>query len=142
VSDVRVLGVGDGDVLHHVCTTVLAEFTGDPSTARQFLERPESFALGAYEDGEPVGLAWGIQMRSPSGRLTTYLHELEVRSEWRRRGIATALVTGAMDHGRRSGSTRFWLSTGMHNEVAQRVYESLGGDRKPLGDVNYWWEIA
>ena len=42
---------------------------------------------------------------------------------------------------RARGSSRFWLSTGGHNEVAQAVYESLGGDRKPLGDVNYWWDL-
>jgi hypothetical protein len=29
----------------------------------------------------------------------------------------------------------------MHNETAQALYESLGGDRKPLGDVNYWWDL-
>lgn len=44
--------------------------------------------------------------------------------------------------GRRHGSTRLWLSTGGHNETAQALYESLGGDRKPLGDVNYWWDLA
>ncbi len=27
------------------------------------------------------------------------------------------------------------------NETAQALYESLGGDRKPLGDVNYWWDL-
>ena len=43
---------------------------------------------------------------------------------------------------RRRGSTKLWLSTGGHNEIAQALYESLGGDRKPLGDVNYWWDLA
>ncbi|MEZ5296072.1 MAG: GNAT family N-acetyltransferase [Ilumatobacteraceae bacterium] len=56
-------------------------------------------------------------------------------------GTGSALVAEAMAIGRRRGSTRFWLSTGGHNEVAQAVYASLGGDRKPLGDVNYWWDL-
>jgi len=80
-------------------------------------------------------------MRSPNGRLTTYLHELNVRDDWRRQGIAAALVRHAMERARRSGSTRFWLSTGGHNEAARSLYEALGGDRKPLGDVNYWWSL-
>jgi hypothetical protein len=42
---------------------------------------------------------------------------------------------------RERGSTKFWLSTGGHNEIAQSLYASLGGDRKPLGDVNYWWDL-
>ena len=33
------------------------------------------------------------------------------------------------------------LSTGGHNKTAQALYESLRGDRKPLGDVNYWWDL-
>jgi hypothetical protein len=46
-----------------------------------------------------------------------------------------------MDLGRRSGSTRFWLSTGAHNQAAQKLYGSLGGERKAQGDVNHWWAI-
>jgi ribosomal protein S18 acetylase RimI-like enzyme len=42
----------------------------------------------------------------------------------------------------RHGCDRFWLSTGGHNEGAQALYESLGGERKPLGDVNYWWRLG
>lgn len=82
-----------------------------------------------------------VTLRSPSGRLTTYVHELDVREEWRRQGVATALISEAMAIARVSGSTRFWLSTGGHNEVAQELYASLGGERKPLGDVNYWWQL-
>ena len=107
-----------------------------------FLRDPHSFALGAYVDGVPVGLAWGVQMRSPSGRLTTYLHELDVHEKWRRQGVGSALVTEAMNLARVRGSTKFWLSTGGHNETAQALCESLRGDRKPLGDVNYWWDLV
>lgn len=80
-------------------------------------------------------------MRSPIGRLTTYVHELNIREEWRGQGIGTALISEAMTVARRGGSTMFWLSTGGHNKVAQALYDSLGGDRKPLGDVNYWWNL-
>ena len=81
-------------------------------------------------------------MRSPSGRLTTYLHELDVHEKWRRQGVGSALVTEAMNLARVRGSTKFWVSTGGHNETAQALYESLRGDRKPLGDVNYLWDLV
>ena len=142
---VRELTGGDADSLVALFAAVLPDSptaqTTDPAVPQAFLDDPATFALGAYADDEPVGLAWGIRMRSPSGRLTTYLHELAVRTDHRRRGIGTALVTAAIDLGRRRGSTRFWLSTGGHNDAAQALYASLGGGRKPLGDVNYWWEL-
>ena len=118
--------------------TALADQLDEPDA---FLQDPSSFVHGAYIDDVPVGLGWGLQMRSPSGRLTTYLHELEVHEHWRRQGVGSALITEAMTLARRRGSTKFWLSTGGHNETAQALYESLGGDRKPLGDVNYWWDL-
>lgn len=80
-------------------------------------------------------------MRSPSGRLTTYVHELAVHENWRRLGAGSVLVAEAMRVARGRGSTKFWLSTGGHNEVAQALYEPLNGVRKPLGDVNYWWNL-
>ena len=118
--------------------TARADHLDEPEA---FLRHPSSFVLGAYIDDAPVGLAWGLQMRSPSGRLTTYVHELEVQENWRRQGIGSALITEAMTLARRRGSAKFWLPTGGHNETAQALYESLGGDRKPLGDVNYWWDL-
>ena len=143
--EIRELVVGQSEALVTLFSAVLPDSptaqTEQLDEQEAFLHDPRSFALGAYINDVPVGLAWGIQMRSPSGRLTTYLHELDVHERWRRRGIGSALVSEAMALARRRGSTRFWLSTGGHNETAQALYESLGGDRKPLGDVNYWWNL-
>lgn len=124
-------------VLPGFAASLATDFDGPSS----FLQDSTSFVLGAYIDETPVGLAWGLRMRSPRGLLTTYVHELAVRQAWRRQGIGTALISEAMTVARRGGSTKFWLSTGGHNEVAQALYDSLGGDRKPLGDVNYWWNL-
>ena len=144
--EIRRLIVGGADQLVALFVAVLPD---SPTAQAVRLNEPEAFlrdastfALGAYIDGAPVGLAWGLQMRSPSGRLTTYVHELDVHYEWRRQGVGSALITEAMTFARSRGSTKFWLSTGGHNETAQALYESLGGDRKPLGDVNYWWDLS
>jgi len=143
---VRQLKSGDHHALTELFDTVLSDFTDllSPTSSGPavFLDDPASFVFGAYVDDSPAGLAWGIQMRSPNGRLTTYVHQMEVRDQYRRRGLATSLVAHAMDLGRRRGSTRFWLSTGGHNASAQSLYESLDGVRKPNGDVNYWWELT
>jgi len=143
--EIRELVAGGADQLVALFAAVLprsptaqADQLGEPEA---FLRDSSSFVFGAYIDGAPVGLAWGLQMRSPSGRVTTYVHELDVHEDCRRQGVGSALITEAMTLARSRGSTKFWLSTGGHNETAQAFYESLGGDRKPLGDVNYWWDL-
>lgn len=143
--DIRELTIGEADELAHLLETVDPDFTATNSRNAEsqlaFLAEPLAFVLGAYVDVQPVGFAWGLQMRSPTGRLTTYLHHLMVHEDSRRQGIGEQLTSAAMDLGRRQNSTRFWLSTGGHNDGAQALYDSLGGDRKPLGDVNYWWQL-
>ncbi|MFV0307349.1 MAG: GNAT family N-acetyltransferase [Desertimonas sp.] len=139
IRDVRSVGA---DALVALFAAVVPEFSPVPSGPEVFVAEPTSFALGAYVDDEPAGLAWGVHMRTPAGRLTTYLHQLDVVERFRRRGLATALVREAMAVGRRAGATKFWLSTGAHNETAQALYASLGGDHKPRGDVNYWWDLT
>lgn len=117
----------------------LAPVGSGPST---FLDDDDTFVLGAHDGGSPVGWAWGVRIRYPNGRLVAYLHELDVVETHRRRGIATMLVDAAMHVARSAGCSRFWLSTGGHNQIAQALYEHLGGDRKPQGDVNYWWDLT
>jgi ribosomal protein S18 acetylase RimI-like enzyme len=98
--EIRELVAGGADQLVALFAAVLP---GSPTAQADRLDEPEaflrdrsSFVLGAYIDSAPVGLAWGVQMRSPSGRLTTYVHELDVHESWRRQGVGSALITEAM----------------------------------------------
>lgn len=144
VVKIRELVEGDADRLVALFAAVLPESPtarADRHEPEEFLRDSSTFVLAAYLDEVPVGLAWGLQMRSPGGRLTTYVHELDVHESWRRQGVGSALITEAMSVARQRGSTKFWLSTGGHNTTAQALYASLGGDRKPLGDINYWWDL-
>ena len=69
--EIRELVAGGADQLVALFAAVLP---GSPTAHVGRLDEPEaflrdshSFAHGAYVDGVPVGLAWGVQMRSPSG---------------------------------------------------------------------------
>lgn len=115
---------------------------GETAGAQTFLDDPNGFIIAAYDGEAPVGLAWGAHLRYPSGRRMTYLHQLEVVPTHRDRGIGSALVAAASEAAVAADSARFWLSTGAHNEGAQRLYARLGGARKELGDVNYWWDLT
>lgn len=115
--------------------------SGAPEDPTVFLDDPNSFMVVAFDGERPVGMAWGAHVRYPNGRRMTYLHHLEVAAERRDAGIGTAMMDVAFELAEAAGSAKLWLSTGMHNTGAQRLYERLGGDRKDLGDVNDWWDV-
>ena len=142
---IRELGLGDERSLRDLMDAVVPEWEDQLAPAasgpRAFLADGDTTVVGAYADDDPIGWAWSVRIRYPNGRLVTYLHELDVVAAHRRRGVATMLVEASMTIARQRGCSRFWLSTGGHNEIAQALYERLGGDRKPLGDVNYWWQL-
>lgn len=145
LPEIRLLVPGDEDLLVTVFGDVVPEWrdrlVAAPTGVTAYLADPTTFVFAALVGGEPAGLAYGSLMPYPDGRRMAYLHELDVAETFRQRGIGAMLVRAAMDWSRERGAAKFWLSTGGHNEVAQALYEHLGGDRKPLGDVNYWWTL-
>jgi ribosomal protein S18 acetylase RimI-like enzyme len=73
-----------------------------------------------WEGAEPRGhahLAWSDPPE---------LQDLEVRSEFRRHGVATALITAAEATCRRRGSTRLCVTVSVDNDHARALYEALG----------------
>ena len=137
--------VGDEAKLIELFSAVLPDFapsigSADPGSGL-FLADPSSFALGAYVGDVSAGLLWGVQMRSPKGRLTTYVHELEVGELWRRRGVATYLMTAVFALALDRGSTRLWLITEATNGPARALYDSIGGEASPTGDVIFRWPL-
>ncbi|MDJ0768516.1 MAG: GNAT family N-acetyltransferase [Ilumatobacter sp.] len=144
----RELGARDATLLVDLMDAVVPdwrrrEVEGGPD---RFLADPNTLVLGAFDVASgvplPVGWAWAVGIRQPNGWSMAYLHQLDVVASHRRRGIGRQLVEHAMAVARQRGHDRFWLSTGGHNEVANAMYASLGGERKELGDVNYWWQLV
>ena len=58
-----------------------------------------------------------------------YLYDLFVATEFRRRGVARALLEAAARYGRERGAGRLQLETAFDNTAAQALYESLGWKR-------------
>jgi ribosomal protein S18 acetylase RimI-like enzyme len=58
------------------------------------------------------------------------LEDLFVAPQFRRRGIAEALLSAALKHARDDGASSMFLETAYDNETAQRVYERAGWTRE------------
>ncbi len=117
-------------------------FSWDPLTtttdgAQRFFEgifsqergrSPPEFFRVAWIDGEPAGFAGSFALKSDETR--GIVGPVGVFPEYRRRGIATALVFSACDVLRSEGYRYAYLSTHVDNLPARRMYEGMGF--KPL----------
>jgi ribosomal protein S18 acetylase RimI-like enzyme len=80
----------------------------------------EGCYLVAWEDQEPVGHAHLALSDPPE------LQDVEVRAEYRRRGIASALTLFAEQEARSRGFDRLRLTVAIDNRPAQALYERFG----------------
>jgi GNAT superfamily N-acetyltransferase len=134
---VRKAGPGDGATLHAMVKALAihhgyeSEFKAHPQDFEAALSVPGSVvsAILAEADGMPAGCA--IFHRSFStfrGRETMYLEDLSVLPQFRRRGIAKALMKAvAQEAVHRGVPSVSWLMMGWNKE-ARSLYEALGAE--------------
>ena len=99
-----------------------------------FGHNPNAEAVFAYCAGEPVGVAvFCRRFSSFSCRLSLYLEDIFVLSEWRSHGVGRELMAYASGLAQEYGYSRLEWEVLDWNEPAIRFYEGLGADR-----VNGW----
>ena len=86
------------------------------------IDQGNGFYLVAWEDEEPLGHAHLALTDPPE------LQDVEVRAEYRRRGIASRLTTSAEEAARARGFRRLTLHVSLDNVAAQALYRGLGYD--------------
>ena len=84
------------------------------------LHQGDGFYLVAWEGNEPLGHAH-LALNDPPE-----LQDVEVRPEYRRCGIASALAARAEDEARARGFDRLRLDVGIDNAPAQALYRRCG----------------
>jgi len=91
------------------------------------LSAADSTGFGAFAESAMVGFALCHHAYN-SLRLAPawILHDLFVRPEHRRKGIAEALIEAVHSHAKVAGVSEVILSTAHDNENAQALYEKLG----------------
>jgi GNAT superfamily N-acetyltransferase len=78
------------------------------------------FYLVAWEGEEPLGHVY-LAMTDPPE-----VHDVSVRPEHRRRGVASALIAAAERETRTQGGERLRIAVSVDNEAAQSLYRALG----------------
>jgi GNAT superfamily N-acetyltransferase len=89
---------------------------------------PHGMPLSGYvweEDGRVTGNLSLIPFSS-NGKRLYLIANVAVHPEYRRKGIARALTSAAIDHASARGTKNVWLQVRDDNEAAIRLYSSMG----------------
>ncbi|MBV8601186.1 MAG: GNAT family N-acetyltransferase [Candidatus Eremiobacteraeota bacterium] len=100
-----------------------------PSDAylRAFLERSDAVALAAVvEEAVVGGLVAYVLTKFEQERFEVYIYDLAVAAEFRRRGIATALIEDLRRIAREIGAYVIYVQADRGDDAATALYESLG----------------
>jgi GNAT superfamily N-acetyltransferase len=135
--DIRPIRPGEGAVLLTM-VRALAQSHGflDKHTAKAddleralFAPNPIVGCLLALLNGEPAGCAfWHRSFATSRGREVMYLEDLAVLPDYRRKGIARALLKGlAVEAKKRGFPSIYWLMMGWNDE-ARALYAQVGAE--------------
>lgn len=98
---------------------------------------PRGLILLARINGESAGCV----MYAALDEKTCLMKRMFVAPEFRRHGVARALVKALQEDARASGYATMWLDTGPRQTEAVALYESLGFTRcAPQQDDGPYWE--
>lgn len=94
---------------------------------------PNQAFVARADDGKPAGFVWVAKTHNDStGQLEASLLNQYVAEPYRGQGLGHRLMETAEKWARQQGLPRISLFIGVHNTLAQRLYESLGYQAETL----------
>jgi len=126
-------------VLENVAPDVFDEPI-DASRLATYLRSPEHLmVVGVFED-RVVGQAAGVVHRHPDKHTDLFVDEVGVTPDFRKRGLATALLRKLFAIGKAKGCEEAWVLTELDNVAARRLYGSAEGRARDI--VMYEYDLS
>ena len=137
--NIRVLGTGDDDLV--LAASHLFDAPANRSATARFLNTADDHLLIAYEGEHAVGFISGVEVTHPDKGTEMFIYELAVDGEFRRRGIAGALIDALKSVALERGCYGMWVLTDEDNEAALATYVGAAGSSEP-GQVVVVWHFT
>jgi aminoglycoside 6'-N-acetyltransferase I len=113
-------------LLAHVDADVFDEPV-DSERLRAYVRAPDHLMVVAVHKGTVIAQVAAVLHRHPDKVTELYIDEVGVTPNWRRKGLATAMLVRVLDEGRLRGAREAWVGTEPGNAAAHRLYKNLGG---------------
>ncbi len=125
--EIRRLRPGDEGLLSRVDPEIF-DHEIEPRYVAGYLADPGHMMFIALGAGLVIGQCSAIVHRHVDAPNELYVDNLGVAVEYRRRGIARALLEAAYELGRSMGCEETWVATEIDNEEARALYASYGAE--------------
>ena len=111
----------------------------DVQATAAFLADDRHHLLIGYVGGQPAGFVTAVELLHPDKpRPEMFLYELGVEPEFRRRGVATALMQRLVELCHERGCGEMFVLTDEDNIAGQATYRRAGGEPEPAGALFQW----
>ena len=111
----------------------------DPGATESFLADERHHLLIGYLDDQPAGFVTAVELLHPDKpQPEMFLYELGVADEYRRRGVATALMQRLVQLCHERGCGEMFVLTDEDNAAGQATYRKAGGKPEPAGVLFAW----
>jgi ribosomal protein S18 acetylase RimI-like enzyme len=138
IVDLEIRRLGPGDEPAVLAAGDLFDGEPDERWTSAFLAEPGHHLLVAFDGGRAVGFVTGVEMLHPDKGREMFLYELSVGEEWRRQGVAKALLAELAAIARDRDCYDMWVLTEDDNEAAVAAYQSSGAKREGLHAMFEW----
>jgi ribosomal protein S18 acetylase RimI-like enzyme len=136
-EELRVQVVASAEVVADAA--VLFDHPIDLSATQAFLADARHHLLIGYVEGVPAGFVTAVELLHPDKpRPEMFLYKLGVEPEFRRRGVATALMQRLVELCHERGCGEMFVLTEDDNQAARATYRRVGGEPEPAGIMFHW----
>lgn len=111
----------------------------EPDRLATYLANPANWMGVALHDGLVVGMVMAVIHTHPDKPTELFLDEIGTGDDWRRKGIARALMQFVFERADAEGIGEIWLGTEPDNVAARGLYEGFKHEREDAVIYYFDW---